>query len=54
MSTSVMFLVNAEARARLGNLSGVVTRLNQLRAVCGPRLSTDGEALLQLVDDIHL
>jgi hypothetical protein len=42
MWTSVMFLVIAEARARLGYLSGVVTRLNQLRAVCGLRLAIDG------------
>ena len=49
-----MYFAYAEARARLGYLSGVVTRLTQLRAARGSRLAIDGGTQLQSVDDIHL
>lgn len=54
MRTSEMYLVNAEARARLGDLSGAAARLNELRAARGAKLASDTETQQQLVDDILL
>jgi hypothetical protein len=47
-------LINAEARARLGDVSGAVAKLNAVRSARGAQLATTGETQQQVVDDVLL
>jgi hypothetical protein len=54
MRVSEIYLINAEARARLNDLQGALKRLNALRSARGAKLANEGESQKQIIDDILL
>lgn len=54
MRVAEIYLINAEARARLNDLSGAVARLNTLRSARGAVSASASETQQQLIDDILL
>ncbi len=54
LRTSEIYLINAEARARLNDLSGAVERLNQLRSVRGAELIDSSASQQEIVDAVLL
>lgn len=54
MRVAEIYLINAEARARIGDMSGALARLNAVRAARGAVEATPGESREQIVDDVLL
>ncbi len=54
MRVAEIYLINAEARARLGDVSGAVAKLNAVRSARSAQLATTGESQQQVIDDVLL
>lgn len=54
LRTSEVYLVNAEARARLGDIEGSVEKLNKIRAARGAKLATTSLSQDDLIEEVLL